>query len=132
MKIGEIEICYIPYKKTAYQIAKEEMARLTVKEINSIVIGATLIAVANFNTLMAKPDVKGFTSKIDAKGLEILLMIQAVGYWAAIIFAGIDIVKQFKKQDVAGIIAVATKYAVSVGILYGLPQIFDVIKDLFN
>lgn len=132
MKMGRIEVCYIPYKKSAYRLAREEMARLTVKEINSIVFGASFIMMANFNMLMAKTDIAGFSKRVEDKGNEILDLIQIIGYWAAIIFAGIDIVKAFKKQDMAGLIAIACKYAVAVGILYGLPDIFDIFRDLFK
>lgn len=132
MKLGKIKVCYIPPTKSAYQLAQKEMARLNIKEINAIVAGATFIMFSNFNVLLAKTDVAGFTKKVEAKGNEILDLIQIVGYWAAIIFAGIDIVKAFKKQDMAGLIAIACKYAVAVGILYGLPDIFDIFKDLFE
>lgn len=132
MKLGRMEVCYIPYNKSAYRIAKEEMARLSIKEINSIIFGATLIMLNTMNVTMAKLNVADFTARVDKKGNEILSLIQAVGYWAAILFAGIDIVKAFKKQDMAGLIAIACKYAVSVGILYGLPDIFDIFRDLFR
>ncbi|MDF2612853.1 MAG: hypothetical protein K0S71_639 [Clostridia bacterium] len=132
MKIGKVEMIYIPYKKTKYQLAKEEMARLTIQEINTIVGGATFIMLCNLNMLQAKLNVSDFTNRVDEKGNEILSLIQIIGYWAAIIFAGIDIVKAFKKQDLAGITAIAVKYALAVGILYGLPDIFDMIKGLFK
>ena len=132
MKLGSMEICYIPYNKSNYEIAQEKMARLTVNEINSIVVGTTFIMLYQFNTLMAKTDVLGFTKKVETKGNEILDLVQIIGYWAAVVFAAIDIVKAFKKQDIAGLIAIACKYAVAVGILYGLPDIFDIFRDLFK
>ena len=126
-----IEVCYIPPTKSDYQLAKEELAKCTIKEINGIVVCATFIMLAHANQTMAALDIESFTQKVDDKGVSILRLIQIVGYWAAIIFAAIDIVKAFKKQDIAGLIAIAGKYAVAVGILYGLPSIFDIFKDLF-
>lgn len=132
MKLFKYELCYIPYNKTSYQMAREEMAKITVREVNAIVTGATFLMIAEVNSLMAAINVAEFTEKLDRKGNEILKLIQIVGYWAAIVYAGIDIVKAFKKQDMAGLIAIALKYAVAVGILYGLPDIFDMVKDLFK
>lgn len=132
MTLGKLEICYIPYKKSAYQQAKEEMAKLTIKEINAIFGGATFIMVCTLNQVMAEVNIANFTKRVDDKGNEILALIQIIGYWAAIIFAAIDIVKAFKKQDIAGLIAIACKYSVAVAILYGLPDIFDIFRDLFK
>lgn len=132
MKLGNIEIFYIKFNKSAYRIAQEELARLSIKEINKIIIGATFIMMYHFNQVYAGVDVKKFTNKVEAKGNEILDLLQIIGYWSALIFAAIDIVKAFKKQDLAGLIAIAVKYAVAVGILYGLPDIFDIFKGLFE
>lgn len=132
MTLGKIEICYIPYRKSAYQIAKKEMAKLTIKEINQIVCGASFLMACTANQVFAAANINKFTKKIETKGNEILDLIQLIGYWAAILFAAIDIVKAFKKQDLAGLIAIACKYAVAVGILYGLPGIFDIFKELFE
>ena len=128
MKLGRLEICYIPYNKSNYYLARKEMARLTVKEINSIIFCSTLIILNLTNVTMAKLNVNSFAEKIDKKGNEILALVQTVGYWAALLYAAIDTVKAFKKQDIAGLIAIATKYAIAVGILYGLPDIFDLFR----
>lgn len=132
MRIGSIEVCYIPYNKSQYQIAREEMARVTVAEAKNIIIGATFIMLTTANQLYAKFNVDKFTSKVDAEGYKILKMIQSFGYWAALIFAGIDIVKNFKKQDISGIISTVLKYSVAVAVLYGLPDIFDLARSFFD
>lgn len=132
LKVGHVEVYYMPAHKSAYQQAKEEMSKLTVKEINAIVGGAAFIAASTLNQVMAEVNIANFTQRVNDKGNQILALIQIIGYWAAIVFAGIDIVKAFKKQDVAGLIAIACKYAVAVGILYGLPDIFDIFRDLFK
>lgn len=132
MKLGSIEVCYIPYNKSQYQLAREAMAKVTVEEAKSIIIGATFIMATTANMLYAKINVDDFTNKVDTEGFKVLKMIQSVGYWAALVFAGIDIVKNFKKQDISGIIATALKYAVAVAILYGLPDIFDLARGFFE
>jgi hypothetical protein len=132
-----MQICYCTYKNNLRQIelrnlARKEFKRIETKEIQKIVVGATIIMLGSLNTLQAKMNVLNFTKRVDTKGYEILSLIQIVGYWAAIIYAGIDMVKSFKKQDIAGLIAIAIKYAFGVGFLYGLPNIFDMIKDIFK
>lgn len=131
-KIANFEVCYIPPVESNYRIAKKEMAKVTTNEIKTIVLGASFLMISNLNLLQAKVNVTDFTNKVDKKGHEILALIQVIGYFAALVFAGIDIVKGLKKQDLAGIVAIAVKYAVSVAILYGLPDIFDIFKDLFK
>lgn len=132
MRIGSIEVCYIPYNKSQYQIAREEMAKVTLREAKNVIIGATFIMLTTMNQLHAKLNVEDFGRKLDTECIKILSLIQIVGYWMAIIFAGIDIVKNFKKQDIAGLLSTCAKYGVSVGILYGLPTIFDLIVGLFE
>lgn len=132
MKLGNIEICYIPYNKSYYRIAKEEMAKLTINEVHSIVFGSSLIALNMLNTTFAKIDIENFSYKVNQKGNEILELVQVVGYWVAIAYAGIDIIKALKKQDIAGLMAILFKYAISVGLLYGVTDIFDIFRDLFK
>ncbi len=127
-----MQICYIPYKKSIYDQARSKLNKLSPKERAGIASALTIIAAGQLNALYAKGlNVAEFTKRIDTKGLEILGLIQVVGYWAAIIFAAIDIVKSIKKQDIAGVIAIAAKYAITFGLLYALPAIFDMIKVLF-
>lgn len=132
MRLGSIEVCYIPYNKSQYQLAREAMAKVTVSEAKNIIIGATFIMVATANALYAKVNVDSFTAKVNTEGYKVLGMLQAVGYWAAIVFAGIDIVKNFKKQDISGIISTVLKYFVAVAVLYGLPDIFDLARSFFD
>lgn len=132
MRLGSIEVCYIPYNKSQYQLAREAMAKVTVSEAKNIIIGATFIMVATANVLYAKVNVDSFTAKVNTEGYKVLGMLQAVGYWAAIVFAGIDIVKNFKKQDISGIISTVLKYFVAVAVLYGLPDIFDLARSFFD
>ncbi|WP_053983452.1 hypothetical protein [Niameybacter massiliensis] len=132
MRLGSIEVCYISYNKSQYQIAREEMAKVTLSELKSIVVGASFLMATTVNMLYAKVNVNSFTDKVNTEGYKVLGMLQAIGYWAAIVFAGIDIVKNFKKQDISGIISTVLKYFVAVAVLYGLPDIFDLARSFFD
>lgn len=132
MRLGSIEVCYIPYNKSQYQLAREAMAKVTVAEAKNIIIGATFIMATTANALYAKFNVDNFTNKVDEKCSKVLIALQTIGYWAAIVFAGIDIVKNFKKQDISGIVSTVLKYFVAVIVLYGLPDIFDMAKGFFD
>lgn len=132
MRLGSIEVCYIPYNKSQYQLAREAMAKVTLAEAKNIIIGATFIMATTANALYAKFNVDNFTNKVDEKCSKVLIALQTIGYWAAIVFAGIDIVKNFKKQDISGIVSTVLKYFVAVIILYGLPDIFDLAKGFFD
>ena len=132
MRLGSIEVCYIPYNKSQYQLAREAMAKVTLAEAKNIIIGATLIMATTANALYAKFNVDNFTNKVDEKCSKVLIALQTIGYWAAIVFAGIDIVKNFKKQDISGIVSTVLKYFVAVIVLYGLPDIFDLAKGFFD
>lgn len=132
MRLGSIEVCYIPYNKSQYQLAREAMAKVTLAEAKNIIIGATFIMATTANALYAKFNVDNFTNKVDEKCSKVLIALQTIGYWAAIVFAGIDIVKNFKKQDISGIVSTVLKYFVAVIVLYGLPDIFDMAKGFFD
>lgn len=132
MRLGSIEVCYIPYNKSQYQLAREAMAKVTLAEAKNIIIGATFIMATTANALYAKFNVDNFTNKVDEKCSKVLIALQTIGYWAAIVFAGIDIVKNFKKQDISGIVSTVLKYFVAVIVLYGLPDIFDLAKGFFD
>lgn len=132
MRLGSIEVCYIPYNKSQYQLAREAMAKVTLAEAKNIIIGATFIMSTTANQLYAKFNVDNFTNKVDEKCSKVLIALQTIGYWAAIVFAGIDIVKNFKKQDISGIVSTVLKYFVAVIVLYGLPDIFDLAKGFFD
>lgn len=132
MRLGSIEVCYIPYNKSQCQLAREAMAKVTLAEAKNIIIGATFIMATTANALYAKFNVDNFTNKVDEKCSKVLIALQTIGYWAAIVFAGIDIVKNFKKQDISGIVSTVLKYFVAVIVLYGLPDIFDLAKGFFD
>ena len=132
MRLGSIEVCYIPYNKSHYQLAREAMAKVTLAEAKNIIIGATFIMATTANALYAKFNVDNFANKVDEKCSKVLIALQTIGYWAAIIFAGTDIVKNFKKQDISGIVSTVLKYFVAVIVLYGLSDIFDLAKGFFD
>ena len=90
------------------------------------------IAVSQVNAYANELNLERWKTNLDTKGNQILDIIQTVGYWIAIIAAAIDTIKNFKKQDIAGLFAVAFKYAALFGLLNGLPWFFELVGDLFN
>lgn len=134
-----MQICYIPPKEkySSDNFLKTQMKRELAKfkdEKTQIKLASCMItiALANINTYAAKLDIETFKTRANSKGNEILSVVQIVGYWIAIVAAGVDIIKNFKKQDIAGLFAVAFKYAALFGILKGLPWFFELVGDLFS
>lgn len=140
MKLGKIGIYYISPVKSNYDLYPDTVgvAKRELLKINSLrrrfgtAIAFATIAVSNINMIMAQSiSVEEFTTRVDEKGMQVLTLLQSIGYWAAILFAAVDIIKNIKKQDTAGIVAVVLKYVTIYGVLYALPWIFDLIKTLF-
>ena len=140
MKLGRVGIYYIPPVKSNYELdpgtvgaAKRELLQInSLKRRLGTAVAFATIAVSNINMVMAQSiSVEEFTTRVDEKGMQVLALIQSLGYWAAILFAAVDIIKNIKKQDTAGIVAVVLKYVTIYGVLYALPWIFDLIKTLF-
>lgn len=139
MKLGNIEICYCPPRPSRYSLdqnitieVKHELLKIKNLRKRTGVAGAMLtIALGNMNVYAQDLNITEFTGKVDEVGNQALNLIQSLGYWAAILFAAIDILKNIKKQDTPGIVAVVLKYITIYGILYALPWIFGLIKTLF-
>lgn len=130
-----MEICYIPATESLYRQARRAYTKKTIGEVVEIINGAMLILRKEINKngfSMWSISVARFIEKVDKAGKGILSIIQLCGYWAALVFAGVDIIMAFKKKNIAGIIALAVKYAIGVALLYGLPGIFDMFKDIFT
>lgn len=134
-----MQICYIPPKEkySSNDFLKAQMKKELAKfkdEKTQLKIAACMItiALAKVNAYANTLDLEKFKTRLDKKGNQLLDIVQLVGYWIAILAAGVDIIKNFKKQDIAGLFAVAFKYAALFGILNGLPWFFDLIGDLFN
>lgn len=134
-----MQICYIPPKEkySSCDFLKFQMKRELSKfkdEKTQIKLASCMatIALANINTYANTMNIETFKVRVNSKGNQILSLIQIVGYWIAIVAAAIDIIKNFRKQDIAGLFAVAFKYAALFGILKGLPWFFQLIGDLFD
>lgn len=134
-----MHICYIPPKEkySSDNFLKTQMKRELAKfkdEKTQIKIASCMItiALANVNAYAKELDLEKWKGNLDRKGQQILSIVQLVGYWIAIVAAGVDIIKNFRKQDIAGLFAVAFKYAALFGLLKGLPWFFDLIGDLFD
>lgn len=131
-----MKICYISPKRdlTVFDEAKKELYRIKdVKKRVAIAGAITTISLCNINELLAKDlKIAKFTQKVDSVGNQFLELVQLVGYWAALIFAGIDVIKNIKKQDIAGSVAIVLKYVFVGSMLYALPWIFDLFKDMFS
>lgn len=134
-----MQIVYIPPKPSQYcvdqatytNVQKELHKVRSLKKKTSLACALVTLSLTQINTYASDLNIDQFTSQVDAKGLQLLSLIQSLGYWAAILFAGIDILKNLKKQDTPAIIAVVLKYVTIYAILYALPWIFDLIKTLF-
>lgn len=139
MKLGKVGIYYIPPQPSRYVLDQDVQlqAKLGLLRIKNLkkrigVAGAMLtIALGNMTVYAQELNINEFTGKVDEMGNQALSLIQSLGYWAAILFAAIDILKNIKKQDTPGIVAVVLKYITIYGILYALPWIFSLIKTLF-
>lgn len=134
-----MQIYYIPPKEkySSTEFFKSQMKRELAKFKDEktqikIAVGIVTIALAKVNTFAKDINLDKWKGNLDYKGKQILSIVQLVGYWIAIIAAAVDIIKNFKKQDIAGLFAVAFKYAALFGILKGLPWFFQLIGDLFD
>ena len=134
-----MQICYIPpkekYSKNDFLKAqmKRELAKFKDEKTKLRLLVCTMaIAVSQVNAYANELNLEKWKTNLDTKGNQILDIIQTVGYWIAIIAAAVDIIKNFKKQDIAGLFAVAFKYAALFGLLNGLPWFFELVGDLFN
>ncbi|WP_051350722.1 hypothetical protein [Caloramator sp. ALD01] len=78
--------------------------------------------------MMINPDL----SKVDKAGITILTIIRRVGYWACIILALMDIVKNLMEGDTKSIWETIAKYTVAFTTLYLLPWLFDLIAAIFK
>lgn len=133
-----MRVYYIPAKKySSNDFLKSQMKRELSKFKDEktqlrLAVCMMTIAIAHINTYAKDLNLNKWKSNLDAKGNQILDIIQTVGYWIAIIAAAIDIIKNFRKQDIAGLFAVAFKYAALFGLLNGLHWFFQLIGELFN
>lgn len=78
--------------------------------------------------MMINPDL----NKVDKAGIMILTIIRRVGYWACIILALMDIVKNLMEGDTKSIWKTIAKYTVAFLSLYLLPWLFDLIAGIFQ
>lgn len=134
-----MQICYIPpkekYSRNNFLKAqmRRELAKFKDEKTKLRLLVCTMaIAVSQVNAYANELNLEKWKTNLDTKGNQILDIIQTVGYWIAIIAAAVDIIKNFKKQDIAGLFAVAFKYAALFGLLNGLPWFFELVGDLFN
>ena len=68
---------------------------------------------------------------IDEAGQKILDLIRRVGYWIAIILCSKDVLKHCMRGHVESIGSIIAMYGLSFGVLYFLPWLFDLIKNIF-
>ena len=134
-----MQICYIPPKEKYCSNdflklqMKRELAKYKDEKIKLRIAACVMtIALSQVNVYAKDLNLEKWESNLDYKGNQILGIVQLVGYWIAIIAAAVDIIKNFKKEDIAGLFAVAFKYAALFGILKGLPWFFQLIGELFD
>lgn len=66
-----------------------------------------------------------FLNAINTQGNNVLGVIRLGGYFIAAIGTTLDITKNMRKQDIAGMASTLIKYGLGVGILYGVTSFFD-------
>lgn len=66
-----------------------------------------------------------FLNAINTQGNNVLGVIRLGGYFIAAIGTTLDITKNMRKQDIAGMVATLIKYGCGVGVLYGVTKFFD-------
>lgn len=121
MKLGKVEIIYIPPKK------KEKLTRS--KLINTLKISSAVLAllIIDMQKLYANPAM----DKLDIAGRQIFDILQRIGYWAALLMAFWETIGAIKDGDVNKVWGITVKYAMGYATLYALPWIFDMISSIF-
>ena len=136
-----MQICYIPAPKKNYQSRKfqQQVATFTrdlkheLKGCNAkekLEVSTAIIAYAMFeiNTLAASAPTNG----IDHAGQIIMSYIKPIAFWLGVIFAGIDVVKNIKNQDIWAIPKIVARYAIMVAAVWNMPRIFQFLIKMIG
>lgn len=92
-----------------------------------VIIIALTVDLSKISSFALTPGVQA----IDAAGQKILDLIRRVGYWIAIILCSKDVLKHCMRGHVESIGSIIAMYGLSFGVLYFLPWLFDLIKNIF-
>lgn len=123
MKLGKIKICYIPPKKKENILKRSQL-------INTLKISTTILGAMMFD--IQKIYASDTTFKLDRAGNQVLVILQRIGYWGALIMAFWEVIGCIKDGDVNRVWGIVVKYAMAYGTLFTLPWIFDLIGSIFK
>lgn len=138
-----MQVCICKYKESTYNL-DERYNKLVNKYENKNILKFKIndtykfivtcqsvlgVCIANIQTCQAST---GIVAKVDAKGWELFGICKGVGFWAAVIFMVIDIIKSVKKEDISGIIRICIKYSVWYATIYFAPDIIMMAVNLFK
>ena len=90
----------------------------------------TLLGIAMFLNPIKASAAMDF-SKIDALGGKFLSLARAGGYWIILIMATVDIIKCAMRGDKNQIGNSFLKYLLIYSTMYLLPELFNLIRDVF-
>lgn len=129
------EITYTIPEFLAMQRAEQKIDNLSrkgKKQINNIIgagVGATIFLINNPSIVFADSGLE----EIDLLGMTFLTIIRRIGYWVAILFAIIELIKCVREGgDKQDIMSIAMKYIVIYSVLFLIPKAFDMITNILS
>lgn len=123
-----MQIVYIPAKKVSTKQIMTSKQKRVLLSVNA----AMAVCMVNANIYASQLNTTALKAKVSVTGNQLIDIVQLFIYWITLLCALIDIAKTVKKQDIAGVVAIVLKYGAMLGAGYGMPWIWDVIKDLFS
>lgn len=69
-------------------------------------------------------------SKIDNIGEQLLKLVRAIGYWAIILITSRDCIREALRGNNHNITGVISKGVIIMGVLYFLPELFDMMESI--
>lgn len=76
-------------------------------------------------------DVSEASAKINEAGIQILGVVQTIGYWLCIIFCLMEILKSIMNGSSKDVGKIMLKYTLIFASLYLMPFAFNLIKEIF-
>lgn len=129
------EITYTIPEFLAMQRAEQKIDNLSrkgKKQINNIIgvgVGTTMFLINNPSIVFADSGLE----EIDVLGMTFLTIIRRIGYWVAILFAIIELIKCVREGgDKQDIMSIAMKYIVIYSVLFLIPKAFDMITNILS
>lgn len=129
-----MQICYMKYKPNQYITQEEKFIEFKIKDCRRFLTTAsTLLGVALFNVQKCYAlGGEEILKRVDYVGWDLFGIAKGIGFWGAVLFMVIDVIKSIKKEDISGIVRIAIKYSVWYAVIYFAPQIIKMIVILFE